>query len=110
MWLSTKRNWFEGDPPDDRFHQSQKNEKMMEHLLTAFVTDSTRFLDPTCGSGVAIKIARRLGAHSALGLEFDRDSAVLAQAALRSEPESKMVRTRWTGPRPPKRSKWWSGS
>ena len=57
----------------------------MEHLLTAFVTDSTRFLDPTCGSGVAIKIAKRLGAHSALGLELDGDFAVLAQAALRSE-------------------------
>ena len=85
--LSTKRNWFDGDPPDDRFHQSQKNESMMEHLLSAFVTDSTRVLDPTCGSGVAIKIAKRLGAHSALGLELDEESAVLARAALRSEPE-----------------------
>jgi ParB/RepB/Spo0J family partition protein len=82
--LSTKRNWFAGDPPDDRFHQSQKNEQMMEHLLSAFVTDSTRLLDPTCGSGVAIKIAKRLGAHSALGLELDEESAVLARAALRS--------------------------
>ena len=59
--------------PVDRFHQSQKNEAMMEHLLSAFVTNSTRLLDPTCGSGVAIKIAKRLGAHSALGLELDEE-------------------------------------
>ena len=30
--LSTKRNWFEGDPPDDRFHQSQKNESVRNRL------------------------------------------------------------------------------
>jgi hypothetical protein len=79
-----KQNWFAGDPPrgGEREHQSQKNEAMMQHLLGAFVDEDTRLLDPTCGSGVAIRVAKRLKAAHALGLEKSEQNALLARAAL----------------------------
>ena len=80
-----KRNWYPGDPPrgDAREHQSPKNEVMMQHLLSAFVTEDTRLLDPTCGSGVAIRVAKRLRAAYALGLEISEQGSLLARAALK---------------------------
>jgi hypothetical protein len=80
--LEPVRNWYPGDPPKDREHQSQKNEEMLEHLLRAFVDENTRLLDPTCGSGVAIRVAKRLKVRYALGLEISEQSSLLAQAAL----------------------------
>jgi DNA modification methylase len=84
--IESKRNWEEGDPPRDRIHQSQKNEAVVEHFLSMLVTPTTRILDPTCGSGVAIRVAKRLGAEAGLGLELDRDFVLLAQDALAKEP------------------------
>ena len=55
---------------------------MMQHLLGAFVDEDTRLLDPTCGSGVAIRVAKRLKAAHALGLEKSEQNALLARAAL----------------------------
>ena len=79
-----KRNWFAGDPPrgDAREHQSEKNEEMMQHLLSAFVAEDTRLLDPTCGSGVAIRVAKRLRAAYALGLEISEQNALRARAGI----------------------------
>jgi DNA modification methylase len=78
-------NWYAGDPPrgTEREHQSPKNEAMMQYLLSAFVTEDTRLLDPTCGSGVAIRVAKRLKAAYALGLEISDQSSLLARAALK---------------------------
>jgi hypothetical protein len=79
-----KRNWYPGDPPrgEAREHQSEKNEEMMQHLLSAFVTEDTRLLDPTCGSGVAIRVAKRLKAAYALGLEISEQNALRARAGI----------------------------
>ena len=46
-----------------------------------FVDESTRLLDPTCGSGNAVRIAEDMGAQSVLGLEIDPDFCQLAQKA-----------------------------
>jgi ParB/RepB/Spo0J family partition protein len=82
--IQTIRDWFEGDPPrgPERDHQSEKNEEMLTHLLGAFIGQTTRLLDPTCGSGVAIRVAKRLKAEYALGLEISEHSALLARAKL----------------------------
>ena len=56
-------------------HPSGKNEVVLEHFLSPLVDETTRFLDPTCGSGNAVKIARRLKAEYSLGLELDEQFA-----------------------------------
>ena len=66
-------------------HQSEKSEKMMQYLLSALsarMDERIRLFDPTCGSGVAIRAARRLKAVSALGLEISEHNTLLARAAL----------------------------
>jgi DNA modification methylase len=42
---------------------------MLAHFLEMVVDPTTRILDPTCGSGTALRVAKNLGA--ALGLGFD---------------------------------------
>ena len=56
-------------------HPSGKNDGVVEHFMSPLVDDTTRFLDPTCGSGNAVKIARRLKAEYSLGLEINKQFA-----------------------------------
>lgn len=56
-------------------HMSEKNEDMLAHFFRMFVDSSTRMLDPTCGSGSALRAAKKLGAASVLGLEINPDFA-----------------------------------
>jgi DNA modification methylase len=81
--ITEKQNWFGGPGPDT--HQSGKNEAMLEHLFSAIVNSTSRVLDPTCGSGVAIRVGKKLGVAYALGLEIDENFALLARAALEAE-------------------------
>jgi hypothetical protein len=83
--IESKRDWAEGDPPKNRIHQSQKNEDALEHFFRMFVNERSRVLDPTCGSGVAIRVAKKLKVEYALGLEIDEEFAFLARAALEAE-------------------------
>ena len=46
---------------------------MLEYFLSMFVDNSTRMLDPTCGSASALKACSKLGAKYALGLELNQD-------------------------------------
>lgn len=46
---------------------------MLEHFFRMLVDEHSRVLDPTCGSGMAIKAAEAAGAAFALGLERDLD-------------------------------------
>jgi ParB/RepB/Spo0J family partition protein len=81
--IDSKRDWFLADPPNARISQSEKSEAAVEHFLQMLrVGPGTRLIDPTCSSGVAIRVAKRLGAEYALGLEVDENSALLARAAL----------------------------
>jgi hypothetical protein len=65
-------------PTDRRYHMSTKPEEVLGHFFQMFVDDSTIMLDPTCGSGTALRAAERLGA-SVLGLEIDKKFADDAQ-------------------------------
>ncbi len=60
-------------------HPSWKPSPMLEHFFRMFVDGETRLLDPTCGSGSSLRVAKRLGASAVLGLEIDQEAAKTAQ-------------------------------
>lgn len=72
-----------GAPTVKDVHQSEKPEPMLRHFFAMFVDENTRFFDPTCGSGSALRAAESLGAKHVLGLEHDSDHAEGARIALR---------------------------
>lgn len=63
-------------------HVSEKPKKMLEHFLRMLVDETSRVLDPTCGSGNAIAVAEQLGADFSLGLELNPDFAARARQNL----------------------------
>jgi ParB family transcriptional regulator, chromosome partitioning protein len=70
-------------PIDRRHHTSTKPEPVLRHFFQMFVDESTRLLDPTCGSGSAIRAAESLNAKHVIGLEIDKEVCDEARAALR---------------------------
>lgn len=64
-------------------HMSEKPETMLRHFFRMLVDDSTVALDPTCGSGSAIRAAESLKCRYALGLERDPEFADRARHALK---------------------------
>jgi len=69
-----------GNPNVKEYHMSEKPRTMLRHFFRMFVDDSTRMLDPTCGSGNAVIEAQAAGANVACGIERDEeffDSACL---------------------------------
>lgn len=65
---------------DDRVHISQKPVPMLQHFLSMYCDEYSIVLDPTAGSGSAIKAAEALGAMSCLGLEMSQDFYEIAVA------------------------------
>ena len=55
---------------------------MLEHFFSMLVSDTTRLLDPTCGSGSALRAAQSLGVKQMLGIEIDPEYAAQAQLSL----------------------------
>jgi len=86
--VGTKGDWYSA-PTDRSLHPSTKPEPMLRHFMSALVDDSTNLLDPTCGSGAALRAAESLGSQRVLGLEIDQDHYRNALAALR---ESRLKR------------------
>jgi len=72
--------WASPSPPNP-LHPSQKSEGMLKHFFSMLVDNTTDVLDPTCGSGAAIRAAEDSGCRSALGLEIDPSYAKTALAA-----------------------------
>jgi len=71
-------NSFSG-PTTKLFHTSEKPEAMLRHFFRMLVDDTTRLLDPTCGSGMAVKVAEAMGAEYSLGLEMNGEYAEAAR-------------------------------
>lgn len=63
-------------------HMSEKPEPMLSHFFEMVVDGNTRILDPTAGSGSALRAAKKLNAASILGLEVNREFAERANAAI----------------------------
>lgn len=80
--VKTVSNWYAA-PTDKRYHHSTKPEPMLRHFLTMFVDETTRMLDPTCGSGSALRAAESLGASYVFGLEQDKSFVEGARTAPR---------------------------
>jgi ParB-like nuclease domain len=70
-------------PTARSLHPSTKPEPVLRHFFGMFVDNTTRLLDPTCGSGSALRAAESLGAQSVLGLDSSQDFVKSAQKALR---------------------------
>jgi len=77
-----KNNCY-GAPSAKRLHISEKSEPMLRHFFEMFVDELSEVLDPTCGSGGALRAAESLGAKRVLGLEFDPEYAEVAATELR---------------------------
>lgn len=71
----TKNNSFAypGRRGDEAIHLSEKPQPMLEHFLSMICDEYSTVLDPTCGSGNALKAATALGANSVLGIEKSKD-------------------------------------
>jgi ParB family transcriptional regulator, chromosome partitioning protein len=69
-------------PTDSKFHMSTKPEPMLRHFFEMLVDENTVILDPTCGSGSALRAAESLGAKFVLGLESDPGFSEAARAEL----------------------------
>ena len=63
-------------------HMSEKPEPMLRHFFGMLVDENTVMLDPTCGSGSALRAAESLGAKYVLGLEVNPDFAEVARETL----------------------------
>lgn len=80
---------FYGAPRDPRLHPSTKPEPMLRHFMTMLVDEHTSLLDPTCGSGAALRAAESLGAKRTLGLEIDQGYIGPARLALKQSRASR---------------------
>ena len=65
-------------------HMSIKPEGMLTHFFRMFVDSSTIMLDPTCGSGGALRASKNLGAARVLGLERSAEFAERARLAYKT--------------------------
>ena len=63
-------------------HMSEKSAEMLRHFFRMIVSEHTMMLDPTCGSGSALRAAQSLMARRVLGLEVNPEFASLARLAL----------------------------
>lgn len=73
-----------GSPTNKDLHPSTKPEPMLHHFMQMFVDENTTLLDPTAGSGSALRAAERLGAKLVLGLEKDQEYAKNSNVAMRN--------------------------
>lgn len=76
-----KANLYEA-PTDRDEHRHEKSEEMLGHFFSMLVSDTTRLLDPTCGSGSALRAAQSLGVKQMLGIEINPGYAAQAQLSL----------------------------
>jgi ParB-like chromosome segregation protein Spo0J len=61
-----------GGPCPKEGHLSEKSEAMLRHFFRLVVDSNTKILDPTCGSGSALRAAESLGAGTICGVEKDQ--------------------------------------
>lgn len=64
---------FPGKKGPDGIHLSEKPVEMLKHFLSMVCDEYSLVLDPTCGSGNALKAATALGAPTVLGIEKSLD-------------------------------------
>jgi hypothetical protein len=70
-----------GAPAPKTIHMSEKNPDMLRHFFRMTVDENTTMLDPTMGSGWAVRVAEEMGAAYALGLEQSTEFFLRAKEA-----------------------------
>jgi hypothetical protein len=71
-------------PTDKTLHPSTKPEPMLRHFMTMLVDENTSMLDPTAGSGAALRAADSLDAKLVQGLEVEAEFVTGANVAFRT--------------------------
>lgn len=71
-------------PTNRALHPSTKPEPMLRHFMQMLVDDNSSVLDPTAGSGAALRAADSLGARHLLGLEIDPEHCRVANQAFKT--------------------------
>lgn len=66
-------------PTSKRIHMSEKPLAVLTHFFRMFVDEYSNVLDPTCGSGNALRVAQELKANYVLGLEINEEFHKLAK-------------------------------
>lgn len=69
-------------------HMNEKPVPMLKHFMRMFCDENSSVLDPTCGSGNALKAATACGARTVLGLERDSEFYQRAKEAYFDDSES----------------------
>jgi site-specific DNA-methyltransferase (adenine-specific) len=72
-------------PVEKQYHISEKPIEVLNHFLSMLVNEFTEIFDPTCGSGNALLVAKRLGAKRGLGLDIEQAHVDYTNRQLRSE-------------------------
>jgi predicted transcriptional regulator len=62
-------------PTDGSDHLSIKPQPVLQNFFRMFVNKDSKVLDPTCGSGSALRAAKALGAEYVLGIEKNKEFA-----------------------------------
>lgn len=84
--VSAVSNCFSHPGQDKSLHMSEKPVPMLRNFFRMFVDENSRVLDPTCGSGNAIKAALEFRASSVLGIEQDPEFYTRAVEAFHVQP------------------------
>lgn len=66
-------------PNTKNLHMSEKPVPVLTHFLSMLVDQSTTMLDPTCGSGNALVVGRKLNAKLVVGIEKDPEFHATAE-------------------------------
>ena len=70
--------WADSERRSDSHHVSTKPAVMLSDFFRMFIDGDSIVLDPTCGSGTAIKVALQMHCKFALGLDNDAASVGIA--------------------------------
>lgn len=80
--VTSVANAYAAPLPGKSIHMSEKSEPMLRHFFRMVVDETTVMLDPTAGSGSALRAAESLNAKFVLGLERDKEFAEAARVKL----------------------------
>lgn len=84
-------NAFAHPGRNKEIHMSEKPRRMLRHFMRMVVDEYSHVLDPTCGSGNAVRVAKDLGAKQVLGIERDPEFHSLACDTFFKEPEDELL-------------------
>jgi hypothetical protein len=73
-------------------HPSQKPEPVLRHFFSGLIDETTDILDPTCGSGTALRAADSMDARTIVGLESNKLYADTAESLCQSHRRLRHIR------------------